>query len=530
MTKSLILSLVCWSLVIGLNSSSLGQGHLRSFVGAAEEKNGREQDGLKGPVRRIRVETSRVLVKGGNFTEGPRMVQGIATYDPTGKKIDAVDFPVESTSVSGNEKYSYDDKGNIVGMVVVSNDGSIVSKEAYEYEFDQVGNWIRMRTSIAVYENGKLTYEPIEVTYRGISYYYNQEIEKLSAVAAKSEGTKPALSPLARSKSQLKETATSITSKPSLTERATEAVKNVSTKTPVLVAPTSTGEAKDLSAKASDPIAPTKSQSNETSRDDPTIRSKEVTSTAGDNSTPTDDLSDHVRKPSQDLLQPEYSEAALVAGSASVEAKTSNYNTGVSLYKAGRYEEAVQALHQAIDADPNHANAYLTLAMSHSAMHKHKEAIGGYKMVARLKPSALDTSAYYMWGGSFLALDKNSEAISAFKQALNIRRAETVGIESTAIQTFPSIEQLNQAIGFAYLNSHRLGESIKAFKEVVTINPANAEAHYALSVAYIANGDRGAAENQRKILSKLNSKMAEKVAAALANPTGPMWCRNIACR
>ena len=529
MTKSLILSLACCSVVIGFYSSSQAQqGHLRSFVGAAEEKNGREQDGLKGPVRRIRVETSRMLVKGGDFVEGPRVVQGIATYDPTGKKIDTIDFPVESTSVSGNERYSYDDKGNIVGMVVVGSDGSILSKEAYEYEFDQVGNWIRMRTSIAVYENGKVTYEPVEVTYRGISYYYSQAIEKLSVAAAKTESAKPASFPLASSSSLLKATAKPITSKLPVPEKAPEEVREVPIKASVPVVPTD--EVKDLSAKASGPVAPGPKQSNETTGDNPTIRSKEGSSTPGD-VTPTEvKASEDVRKPAKDLLQPEYSEAALVAGSAGAEAKTSHYNIGVSLYKEGRYEEAARALHQAIETDPNDANAYLTLAMSYSAMNKHKEAVVGYKMVARIKPSALDASAYYMLGGSLLALDKNSDAISAFKRALNINRAEAVGLESTAIQGFPSLEQLNQAIGIAYLNSQRFGESIKAFKQVVTINPENADAHYALSVAYIANGDRRAAEDRRKILSKLDSKMAEKVAAALASPAFPMGCRNIACR
>ena len=528
MTKSLVLSLACCSLVIGFYSSSLGQqGHLPSFVGAAEEKNGREQDGLKGPVRRIRVETSRILVKGGDFIEGPRMVQGIATYDPTGKKIDAIDFPVAGTSVSGKERYSYDEKGNIVGMVVVGSDGSILSKEAYEYELDQVGNWIRMRTSIAVYENGKVTYEPIEVTYRGISYYYNQAIEKLSAAAAKSKDTKPASSPLAGSKSYPKTTASPIASRPPLPERATEEVKKLSAKASVSLTPTE--EVKELSVKASVPVAPGSSPTNDPPFADP--RANEVNSTSGATTRPADvKVAEDVRNPAKDLRRAEYSETAPVARAASAEAMTSQYNVGVSHYKAGRYEDAARALQQAIEADPNDANALLTLAMSYSALHKHKEAVVGYKKVAQINASALDASAYYMLGGSYLALDKNSEAISAFKRALNIRRAEDVGLELNTIPSVPSLEQLNQAMGVAYLNSQRFRDSIKAFKQVVTINPANADAHYALSVAYIANGDRGSAENQHKILRTLNSELAEKVAAALAPPTGRMGCRNIACR
>ena len=157
MKKPLTLIFVFCFLVFGFVHISLGQQRqVRTAGSASAELSNREQEGLKGPVRRVRVETSKMMVKGGNFLEGPRVVRGIVTYDPSGKKIDAVDYPVESSSLPGNERYRYDDKGNIVEMVVVGTDGSILSKEAYEYEFDQLGNWTKMATSIAVYENGKV--------------------------------------------------------------------------------------------------------------------------------------------------------------------------------------------------------------------------------------------------------------------------------------------------------------------------------------------------------------------------------------
>ena len=39
-------------------------------------------------------------------------------------------------------------------------DGSLLSKEVYKYEFDTIGNWVRMTTSVAVVENGKIGFEP----------------------------------------------------------------------------------------------------------------------------------------------------------------------------------------------------------------------------------------------------------------------------------------------------------------------------------------------------------------------------------
>jgi len=83
--------------------------------------------------------------------------------------------------VPGKEEYQYDDKGNIIEMTLKATDGSVLSKERYEYEFDEVGNWKKMTSALAVYENGRLGYEPTEVTYRTITYYYRQSVAKLRA-------------------------------------------------------------------------------------------------------------------------------------------------------------------------------------------------------------------------------------------------------------------------------------------------------------------------------------------------------------
>ena len=77
------------------------------------------------------------------------------------------------------KSYKYDDKGNIREMTLVNADGSLVSKEVYKYDYDSVGNWVKMTTSIAVVENGKIGYEPSEVTYRTIFYYLDAAMARM---------------------------------------------------------------------------------------------------------------------------------------------------------------------------------------------------------------------------------------------------------------------------------------------------------------------------------------------------------------
>lgn len=157
----------------------------------------RVRDGLTGPVRRVRTEVAKVSTVAGKTDEGKRVVLETAEYDVNGTKIQNQYFPVAGSSLTGREVYKYDDKGNISEMTLLNADGSLLSKEQYKYDFDSFGNWVRMMTSIAVVENGKIEFEPTEVTYRVIFYYLDASTAKMLEVskppaATPSNGTQPA--------------------------------------------------------------------------------------------------------------------------------------------------------------------------------------------------------------------------------------------------------------------------------------------------------------------------------------------------
>lgn len=134
----------------------------------------REQDGLVGPVRRVKTETAKITVKQGRPLESQRVLLEATTYDMKGNRVDNAYYLSAGGSVTGKEVYKYDERGNIVEMTLHNADGSLLSKETYAYEFDAVGNWVKMTTSVAVIEGGKITFEPSEVTYRTIAYYLDE--------------------------------------------------------------------------------------------------------------------------------------------------------------------------------------------------------------------------------------------------------------------------------------------------------------------------------------------------------------------
>lgn len=147
------------------------------------EETDRLRDGLVGPVRRVRTEVAKLSNETGIMQEGKHAVLEIVAYDLKGNKTENQYFPIAGSTLTGKEVYKYDEKGNISEMTLLNADGSLLSKEVYQYEFDFAGNWNKMTTAVAVIESGKLTFEPTEVTYRSIMYYLDENMMKMTQPA-----------------------------------------------------------------------------------------------------------------------------------------------------------------------------------------------------------------------------------------------------------------------------------------------------------------------------------------------------------
>jgi YD repeat-containing protein len=130
----------------------------------------RERDGLRGPVRRVRTEVARVNFKTNAPVEGARTLLELTVYDLSGKRVDNRTYPVVDSPL-GQETYDYDEAGRLLRTTVRNEQGVILSRTQYSYEFDAAGNWVKMTSSLVVSESGRQSLEPVEVAYRTIIYY-----------------------------------------------------------------------------------------------------------------------------------------------------------------------------------------------------------------------------------------------------------------------------------------------------------------------------------------------------------------------
>ncbi|MDQ2921021.1 MAG: energy transducer TonB [Acidobacteriota bacterium] len=182
-----------------LSATALGQSNLTAKANVLQPapsiagvESDRVRDGLVGPVRRVRTEIAKLANQNGKTLEGKHAILEVVAYDIKGNKTENQYFPIAGANLTGKEVYKYDDKGNISEMTFMNDDGSLVSKEVYKYEFDFAGNWNRMTTSVAVIEGGRVAFEPTEITYRSIMYYLDENMMRM-AQPTMEPGAKPVL-------------------------------------------------------------------------------------------------------------------------------------------------------------------------------------------------------------------------------------------------------------------------------------------------------------------------------------------------
>jgi len=470
-------------LIITLAFSATAQTQVQSSLALAQPRHAisvldstKEQDGLVGAVRRIRTESAKI---DNDSSEGPRELIEITTYGLKGNRLENVSYPV-SDLIVGKQEYKYDDRGNITEMTVRDDRGSIVSREGYNYEFDNVGNWVKMITSLVVFENGKLKREPIETTYRTISYYFTDEVAKIVEKPINAVSPPAPVAALAENLGQ-----------PNISFPSTEGDSS-STAT--------IGDAPPLRHRSSPPVA---------SVTETTRLAAEPTNSSATNSDNAESNSGRSRllnlKRSPERQLPEKAEPA----PAQVDSTSKAARDSVALNSAPSESLPVSSAPGEISPQSAAFSLYekgLVFLDSGSL----KEALGLFQASVKLAPSA---KVYLSLGDVYLKLDKNPDAEKAFQQSVKLN---------------PEVAEAQYGFGLASFRLKRFANARDAFKRATTLAPEMAKAHLGLGLSYLELGQPDAQLVQVRILEKLDKKLAKQLSAA--SPQVNYSCRYSVCQ
>jgi tetratricopeptide (TPR) repeat protein len=136
------------------------------------------------------------------------------------------------------------------------------------------------------------------------------------------------------------------------------------------------------------------------------------------------------------------------------------YRNGLNSLWLGNYESALGYFENAVNKNPNRAEAWIQV---------------GYCKVKQ---------------------GRNDDAIRAFQRAIQLR---------------PNSFEAYNKLGDAYYYASRFYEAIEAYKKAARLRPEMAEAYYNLGMTYLEIGDRAAAVIQLRTLQPLDEKLYKKL-------------------
>jgi serine/threonine-protein kinase len=145
-------------------------------------------------------------------------------------------------------------------------------------------------------------------------------------------------------------------------------------------------------------------------------------------------------------------------------------NLGAASNAQQKYGRAEAACRQAIGLNPGLSEAYYHLGNALSAQGKHREAEPAFQKAIDLKPHY---AAYYNLGNARMGQERYGAAEAAFRKAIDLR---------------PDYAEAYTNLGSALVYQGKHGESEAALRKAIGLNPGLSEAYYNLGTALSAQG------------------------------------------
>lgn len=153
----------------------------------------------------------------------------------------------------------------------------------------------------------------------------------------------------------------------------------------------------------------------------------------------------------------------------------SSLEKGKLLYRNDQDSEAVEAFKEAINLDPNLAEAHFRLGLAYEALDKaeeaekeYKKAVDSYRKYFENKDNGSDGEAHYNLAQTYAGLHQYSDAIREFRQATKIRSDDP---------------DIYYDMGMAHTKLAQYSEAATAFSKSLEIDPENYRAQDALDEA-----------------------------------------------
>jgi tetratricopeptide (TPR) repeat protein len=189
---------------------------------------------------------------------------------------------------------------------------------------------------------------------------------------------------------------------------------------------------------------------------------------------------------------------------------TDFYNLGLAHNKEGRFSEAIEPLKSAVKLNPKYAEARGELGHTYLKLGNCALAVDEYKAAVRLEPAILATQ--YGLGWCSAELKRYPDAVEPLRQSVRLD------------STFP---EAHRELGFVLMQTQQYNEAIEQLQMVVNVKPNDPVSHYYLGQIYLATSNKKRAQDEHKVLKKIDPARATQFAgemksgARIAEDTNP---------
>lgn len=179
--------------------------------------------------------------------------------------------------------------------------------------------------------------------------------------------------------------------------------------------------------------------------------------------------------------------------------KGGDYDAALNFYNAKSYSQAVSEFNEVVKKDAKNQQAHFYLGKSHQALNKNADAVSAYKKAIEIKPDYAE--ANYELGSIYLKQRDFQTALPYIEKAAKIN--------------YKSVDYLI-ALGDNYRELKKCEYAVVPYGEVNGFDDKNTAAYYGMGLCYIELKNRIAAGQQVRNLEKLDKKLSEKLAAQIS--------------
>jgi tetratricopeptide (TPR) repeat protein len=170
---------------------------------------------------------------------------------------------------------------------------------------------------------------------------------------------------------------------------------------------------------------------------------------------------------------------------------------GVAYYSLGQYDQAIEALCQAVDLDPKDTRALDFLGKMYDvAPDKAIEVDQRLARFAREYPDNAAANYYY-------ALSLRRRATGGHSAEVDRKAEEHL---RKAVKLSPDWAEAHYQLGLLYDDQTLSDNAIREYQAAVTLRPDLATAHYRLAQLYQKRGQRDLAQSEFQVFEKLKNK------------------------